>query len=136
MMLSGEQSEPHALTALFKKALSGDAAAQRVTVHFRFDITAEESRTCAARWIQGAVRGWFSRRMFLKKKAAVIRLQVMWRAKRLRGNIWIWGMAAQTTKLKGWRARARLSAEERAKKVEVTVLKEKGKTSYFHHNQL
>ena len=135
-LIPTEQSTPSELSALFKKALSGDVAAQRVTVHFRFDITAEETRICAARWIQGAVRGWFTRRMFNKKKAAVIRLQVMWRAKRLRGNIWIWGLSAQSSRMKGWRTRARKAAEERAKIIEVTVVKEKGKTSYYHHNLL
>lgn len=132
-MIPAGQSTPTELSALFKKALSGDAAARRVTVHFRFDITAKETQTCSARWIQGAVRGWFCRRMFIKQRAAVIRLQVMWRAKRLRGNIWIWGMAAQMGKLRAWRARARKAAEERAKMIQVTVLKEKGKTSYFHN---
>jgi hypothetical protein len=133
-MIPADKSSPTELSALFKRALSGgDAAARRVTVHFRFDITAEETRACAARWIQASVRAWLFRRLFLEVKTAVIKIQVMWRAKRLRGNVWVWAVAAQTSKLRGWRARARAAAEDRAKIMEATVLKEKGKTSYFHN---
>jgi len=50
-----EMATPMALSQLLKRALSGDAAdaaARRVTVSFRLDVTATESRHCAARFIQ------------------------------------------------------------------------------------
>ena len=131
-IVPAEMSKPQELQKLLHPALDGDAAAQRVTIHFRFDITAEETQDCAVRWIQGAARRWFYRRMFLRQRSAVIRLQVMWRAKRLRRNVWIWGMAAQTPKLKALRAKARKAAEERAKIIQVRVFKSKTFSSYSH----
>jgi len=70
------KSTPEELSALFRKALQGDTAARRITVYFRFDITAEETRACAAQWIQDAVRAWIYKRMFRKQRAVVVRLQV------------------------------------------------------------
>jgi len=47
-------------------------------------------------YIQGAVRGWVYRRLFLRQRAMIIRMQVIYRARRLQSNVWVWGMAGRS----------------------------------------
>ena len=56
----------------------------------------------------------------------------MYRAKRLRSNIWVWGMTTQLPKLQRWLGRARRAIEMRKNAEEVQVFKKKGFSSYTH----